>query len=103
VTNRPSEIDDLYERLGVSRDCTRQWLDIMYRQKCMMWNPSFKGTETEEPEDDLLALKDAYKIVSEHMGAQSRVERAKQATRNRPRYHRNVVDILQCLREARVA
>jgi hypothetical protein len=101
MTNRPSEIDDLYERLGVSRDCTRQQLDHMYRQKCMMWNSSFKGTE--EPEDDLLALKDAYKIVSEHMDAQSRVERAKQAMRNRPRYHRNVVDILQCLREARVA
>jgi curved DNA-binding protein CbpA len=100
---RPSEIEDIYARLGVSREsCTPEHLTYVYRQKCMVWNPDINKRVTSDVDID--ALREAYDAITFHLKTQRVIKIAEQemAKGYRPVGKRPPVNIVQCLQNASV-
>ncbi|MBW2971436.1 hypothetical protein KY359_00220 [Candidatus Woesearchaeota archaeon] len=104
MTDRPSQTEDIYARLGVSRSSlTQEHLTYMYRQKCAAWSPHMNCRFGSFEELD--ALREAYDTVSFHLETQKVIGIAVQEMAKAPRPVGKrapmTLDTVQCVRRAR--
>jgi len=61
---KPSEIKNLYERLGVSRTASEQELKAAYRTLAHQWHPDHNPGREPESKIEFIAVSEAYKEIS---------------------------------------
>ncbi len=65
---KPSEIDDLYQRLGVRRDASPDELKKAYRTAALKWHPDSSSKLTDnvrEAQREFVAISEAYQVLSD--------------------------------------
>ncbi|MBI2672649.1 J domain-containing protein [Candidatus Woesearchaeota archaeon] len=61
---KPSQINDYYERLGISRDASENEIRLAYRRLVLEYHPDRNGG-SKESHEELVAVNEAYEVLSD--------------------------------------
>lgn len=92
---RPSEIKNLYERLGVSQTVSESELKQAYRTLAMQWHPDKNPGRESESRIEFIAISEAYEFLS----GKTSLERENNGEKDYSFYNDLYKDLLKSMEE----